>query len=76
MSTVPFVDLEELRVRSAAAGGVVCGRFADAAAVEEEGRGAEGGQAGADDAGAAFDFGPDGRVDGAPLIRRILVRAG
>ena len=66
VAAVRLVDLVELAVRSAPAGRVVA-RFADAVAVQLHGRGAEGGEAGADDAGAAFDFGPDGGVDGAPF---------
>ena len=59
-----FVDFVELIVGAAAGGGVV-GGAADAVAVEFDGRGAEGGN---DDAGAAFDFGPDGGVDGTPFF--------
>ena len=66
---VGLVDLVELGVGSASAGGVV-GGLADAVAVELYGRGAEGGETGADDAGAAFDFGPDGGIDGTNFICR------
>ena len=66
---VGLVDLVELGVGSAAAGGIV-GGLAHAVAVELYGRGAEGGETGADDAGAAFDFGPDGGIDGTPFICR------
>ena len=62
-----FVDFVELVVGTAAGRGVV-GRAADAVAVEFDGRGAEGGKAGADDAGAAFNFGPNGSVDGTPFF--------
>ena len=57
----------ELVVGAAAGGGVV-GGAADAVAVEFDARGSEGGKAGADDAGTAFDFGPDGGVDGTPFV--------
>lgn len=63
---VGFVDFVELAISPAAAGGVV-GGLADAVAVQLDGGCAQGGEAGADDAGAAFDFGPDGGVDGAPF---------
>ena len=64
--TVRLVDFVELAVGVAAAGDVGA-RLADAEGVEAYGGGAEGAEAGADYAGAAFDFGPDGGVDGAPL---------
>ena len=57
----------ELVVGATAGGGVV-GRAAGAVTVEFDGRGAESGKAGADDAGTAFDFGPDGGVDGSPFF--------
>ena len=63
---VRFVDFVELAIGPAAAGGVA-GGLADAVAVQSDGGGAQGGEAGADDAGAAFDFGPYGGVDGAPF---------
>ena len=57
----------ELIVGAAAGRGVV-GGAADEVTVEFDGRSAEGGKAGADDAGTAFDFGPDGGVDGTPFF--------
>ena len=65
-AAVGFVDFVELAIGPAAAGGVV-GGLADAVAVQSDRGGAQGGEAGADDAGAAFDFGPDGGVNGAPF---------
>lgn len=67
MASGRLADLMELAVLTAPAGGVV-GGFAGEVAEEADCGGAEGGEAGADDAGAAFDFGPDGGVDGAPLL--------
>ena len=62
-----FVDFVKLVVGAAAGGGIVSGA-AGAVTVEFDGRGAESGKAGADNASTAFDFGPDGGVDGTPFF--------
>ena len=72
MAVTAFVDFVELGVGSASAGGIVGAVVgmgsAEVVVVELDGWGAEGREAGADDAGAAFDFGPDGGVDGTPWM--------
>ena len=68
VTAVCLVNFVEFAVGSASAAGCVGAGFAGAVAVELQGWGTESGEAGTDDAGAAFDFGPDGRVDGAPCV--------